>query len=161
MTLRSGTVAQSPNFSFLAKYKKGKFNDREEAERILRKIEGEEKANVIKAVGRKSTQRPPAPFNTTSFLKDATKLGLTASKAMSVAEDIYTRGFISYPRTDNTVYPKVLILVPFLSYSGLERYTESSPVRYCLGVSFIPPGVRRKRRIILPYILRTVQKRAN
>ncbi|MDP6155445.1 MAG: DNA topoisomerase I [Candidatus Thermoplasmatota archaeon] len=113
------------NFSFLAKYKKGKFNDREEAERILRKIEGEEKANVIKAVGRKSTQRPPAPFNTTSFLKDATKLGLTASKAMSVAEDIYTRGFISYPRTDNTVYPKSLDLGSILELFGSrEIYGE-------------------------------------
>jgi len=113
------------DFSFMAKHKKGKFKSREEAEKILKKIEGEENARVVKVVGRKSTQRPPAPFNTTSFLKDATKLGLSASKAMSVAEDLYTRGFISYPRTDNTVYPKSLNLSSILeNFESMEKYRE-------------------------------------
>ncbi|NLK26051.1 MAG: topoisomerase I, partial [Euryarchaeota archaeon] len=44
-----------------------------------------------------------------------TKLGLSASRAMRVAEDLYTAGYISYPRTDNTVYPPSL---------GLKRILE-------------------------------------
>ncbi len=111
--------------SFLSKHTKGKFKSRDEAEKILLKIKSEEKAEVTNVVGRKTTQRPPAPFNTTSFLKDATKLGLTASKAMSVAEDLYTRGFISYPRTDNTVYPKSLNLRSILEiFEGLDAYRD-------------------------------------
>lgn len=98
------------DFSFIAKHKKGKIDNKEEAEEILGKISPEKKASVSKISSNRSTQRPPAPFNTTSFLKDATRLGLTASRVMSVAEDLYTRGFISYPRTDNTVYPKTLNL---------------------------------------------------
>ncbi len=53
---------------------------------------------------------PPPPFNTTMFLGEATRLGLSASRAMQIAEDLYTNGWISYPRTDNTVYPKSLNL---------------------------------------------------
>ena len=103
------------DISFMAKHKKGKFTEKEEAEEILGRISGERTARVSKIASKRSTQRPPAPFNTTSFLKDATRLGLTAARVMSVAEDLYTRGYISYPRTDNTVYPKTLNLKNLLN----------------------------------------------
>ncbi len=48
---------------------------------------------------------PPTPFDTTQFIRAAGAIGFSAQRAMSVAEDLYTEGFISYPRTDNTVYP--------------------------------------------------------
>ncbi|MDD1665794.1 MAG: DNA topoisomerase I, partial [Methanomicrobiales archaeon] len=59
--------------------------------------------------------RPPAPFDTTGFLVAAGRLGLSASNAMRIAEDLYMNGFISYPRTDNTVYPKSLSLESILA----------------------------------------------
>ncbi|MFW6152954.1 MAG: DNA topoisomerase I, partial [Halobacteriota archaeon] len=48
---------------------------------------------------------PPIPFNTTQFIRAAGAIGFGARDAMSVAEDLYTAGYITYPRTDNTVYP--------------------------------------------------------
>jgi len=48
---------------------------------------------------------PPHPFDTTSFLKDASYLGYSPANAMKIAEELYMNGYISYPRTDNTVYP--------------------------------------------------------
>ena len=48
---------------------------------------------------------PPPPFDTTSFLKEASSLGVSAPQAMKIAEELYMNGLISYPRTDNTVYP--------------------------------------------------------
>jgi len=66
---------------------------------------------VVRSVEtRDERDHPPAPFNTTSFLAAITAQGLSASRAMSLAEDLYTRGYISYPRTDNTVYPRTLSL---------------------------------------------------
>lgn len=63
--------------------------------------------------------RPP-PFNTTSFLSEATRLGLSAARAMAIAEDLYRGGRLSYPRTDNTVYPPSMNL-----RATLERLLES------------------------------------
>jgi len=51
------------------------------------------------------TDDPPVPFDTTAFISAAGSLGFSANRAMSIAEDLYTAGYISYPRTDNTVYP--------------------------------------------------------
>lgn len=104
--------------TFIVKHKKGKFQDREEAEGILRKVGTAKKTKLVKSNAKKSIQHPPPPFNTTSFLRDGTKLGLTASRVMSVAEGLYTRGYISYPRTDNTVYPKTLDLRDLLTMFG-------------------------------------------
>jgi DNA topoisomerase-1 len=57
---------------------------------------------------RTRTDRPPAPFNTTAFISAAGSLGYSAQRAMSIAEELYTTGYITYPRTDNTVYPEDL-----------------------------------------------------
>jgi DNA topoisomerase-1 len=43
-------------------------------------------------------------------LRAATAIGFSASQAMSIAESLYQAGFISYPRTDNAVYPASLDL---------------------------------------------------
>ncbi len=59
--------------------------------------------------------RAPTPFDTTSFIVAAGRIGLSAANAMRIAEDLYVNGFISYPRTDNTVYPKTLDLAGVLS----------------------------------------------
>ena len=62
-------------------------------------------ATVDSVRRRTRTDDPPAPFDTTQFISAASSLGYTAQRAMSIAEDLYTAGYITYPRTDNTVYP--------------------------------------------------------
>ena len=72
---------------------------------------------VVKSVtARKNTRKPPTPYNTTAFSTDASsRLGITPASAMRIAEDLYMDGFISYPRTDNTVYPASLPLRELVS----------------------------------------------
>ncbi len=53
---------------------------------------------------------PPAPFNTTALMSAASGAGIAPSRAMKAAESLYLDGLISYPRTDNTVYPPSLDL---------------------------------------------------
>ncbi|QPV64029.1 DNA topoisomerase I [Halosimplex litoreum] len=65
-------------------------------------------AEVTSVRRRTRTDNPPAPFNTTAFISAAGSLGYSAQRAMSIAEELYTTGYITYPRTDNTVYPEDL-----------------------------------------------------
>src|SRR6476619_2660846 len=50
----------------------------------------------------------PKPYWEVFATDASSRLGITPSRAMRLAEDLYMDGFISYPRTDNTVYPRSL-----------------------------------------------------
>ncbi len=98
---------QHPEDAFEAHHTVDKFWKREEADAA---VAGTKSPGVVSEIGsKKVNRRPPVPFNTTSFAAEASsRLGITPSRAMRVAEDLYMDGFISYPRTDNTVYPSSL-----------------------------------------------------
>jgi DNA topoisomerase-1 len=82
-------------------------------------------ATVTEVKQKSATRPPPPPFNTTGFLTEAAKLGIAPSRAARIAEDLYTDGYISYPRTDNTVYPRSLDLREILGY--LRRVEGTGP----------------------------------
>ena len=94
----------------LASY--GKVKDKEDVLK-LKSLKGP--AIVLNVKERKRKTNPPTPFNTTEFLKEAANLGFTAANAMRIAETLYMNGYISYPRTDNTVYPDSLNLKQILN----------------------------------------------
>ena len=98
---------EHPDGSFEAHHATDKFWDEAEANAALA---GTKSPGVVKDVtARKNSRKPPTPLNTTAFTTDASsRLGITPASAMRIAEDLYMDGFISYPRTDNTVYPKSL-----------------------------------------------------
>jgi len=79
--------------------------DGDAAERAYETLEAAETATVTSVSRRRRTDDPPAPFNTTQFIRAASSIGYSAQRAMSIAEDLYTAGYVTYPRTDNTVYP--------------------------------------------------------
>jgi len=91
-----------------ARHTAGRFTDHEAA---LAAEAGTKEPLVVTDVkeGQKN-DRAPTPFDTTTFIVAASRLGLSAANAMRIAEDLYMNGYISYPRTDNTVYPKSLDL---------------------------------------------------
>ncbi|NJD77525.1 MAG: DNA topoisomerase I [Candidatus Methanoperedens sp.] len=110
---------------FEAQHKKGRFLDKAEAEGILAKLG---KTGTVKSIDLgKRNEKPPTPFNTTEFLRAASAIGVSAANAMRIAEYLYVNGFISYPRTDNTVYPQTLdtrsIIESFLN-TEFRKYAE-------------------------------------
>jgi DNA topoisomerase-1 len=99
-------TAQKETFS--AQHSTRRFLDREEAARVFKKLG--KKAELEEIEKGNKTDQPPTPFNTTGFISAANAIGLSPSNAMRIAESLYTNGYISYPRTDNTVYPETLDL---------------------------------------------------
>jgi len=110
---------------FEASHKTGKFWEKAEAEKALACKEPP-KGIVAKVQKKKRILVKPLPFNTTSFLRAATSIGLSAGGVMQIAESLYQSGYISYPRTDNSVYPKTLDLRATLS--ELSKVQEFSPL---------------------------------
>jgi len=82
--------------------------DESEAEEAHERLAAADAATVESVRRRTRTDDPPAPFNTTQYIRAAGSLGYSAQRAMSIAEDLYTAGYVTYPRTDNTVYPEDL-----------------------------------------------------
>jgi len=83
---------------------------------------------TVESVNRRTrTDTPPEPFNTTAFISAAGSLGYSAQRAMSIAEELYTAGYITYPRTDNTVYPEDLEPDSLLdSFVGSGQFGEDA-----------------------------------
>src|SRR3954462_1731837 len=98
---------EHPDDAFEAHHSTDRFWEKAEADAALA---GTKSPGTVKEVSaRRSQRKPPAPFNTTAFTTEASnRLGITPKRAMQLAEDLYMDGFISYPRTDNTVYPRSL-----------------------------------------------------
>ncbi len=87
-----------------------KFWDKGEAEAIKSRIAATKQGFVSSVTTRTRTEWPPTPFDTTSFIRAASTLGITPGRTMHIAESLYLQGLISYHRTDNTTYPETLDL---------------------------------------------------
>ncbi|MDG5817490.1 DNA topoisomerase I [Natronococcus sp. A-GB7] len=99
------------------------------ADEVYETLSSRDAATVVDVNRRTRTDAPPAPFNTTQFIRAASAIGYSAKRAMSIAEDLYTAGYITYPRTDNTVYPDDLdpeeLLEEFVGHSTLGDSADS------------------------------------
>jgi DNA topoisomerase-1 len=113
--LTQRTEEAEDNESFEAQYfyrEDGKEQERvwdeDSADTAYERLSTATQARVESVQRRTRTDNPPTPFNTTQFIRAAGSIGFSAQRAMSIAEDLYTAGYTTYPRTDNTVYPEDL-----------------------------------------------------
>lgn len=79
-------------------------------------------ATVISTVERPKSKWRPQPMDTITMEKLASrKLRLSAKRTMDIAEKLYTRGIISYPRTETTIF------VPNMDLRSLVQEQCDSP----------------------------------
>jgi DNA topoisomerase I len=77
------------------------------------------------------TRRPYAPFRTTTLQQEAgRKLGFTAQRTMSVAQELYEAGFITYMRTDS------------ITLSSAAIAAARQQVRQLSGADYLPDQPR-------------------
>ncbi|HEQ79075.1 MAG TPA: DNA topoisomerase I, partial [Euryarchaeota archaeon] len=91
---------------FNAEHTGNHFKKKEEAKEAVARLKKQSHVKVVEFSKEEKNDYSPPPFDTTSFLREVSKIGLGSKKAMDIAEELYMKGKISYPRTDNMVYPR-------------------------------------------------------
>jgi DNA topoisomerase-1 len=85
---------------------KGRFGSKEEAEEVMARAGKATTAEVEDVRATKAKREPPKPLDTVELESLASKhLNIRAKRALDIAEELYRRGLISYPRTETQVYP--------------------------------------------------------
>lgn len=139
--------------AFKGEHEKNPFWEKSEAESVMTKIADSKKGKITKYDVSTKEEYRPSPFDTTLMQVEANKIGIPPTVAMKLAEDLYTSGYISYPRTENTEYPKSL------SIKGvLEKLKDSdfkADVEEILSQDKIFPSKGKKRTTDHPPIYPT------
>ena len=79
--------------------KKSEFND------ILNNLKKVKEIKIKDIITEQNTKTPPVGLNTATLLKIASSfLKMSPHDTMVIAENLYTKGFITYPRTETTKY---------------------------------------------------------
>ncbi len=106
--------------AFKGEHQNNPFWEKEAADAVLEKVQ-KAKSGIVEEYSTDTKEEyRPAPFDTTMMQVEANKIGIPPTTAMKLAEDLYTGGYISYPRTENTEYPKSLNM-----RTVLEKLKES------------------------------------
>lgn len=113
------------NFSSTSK---DKWKDKDKAMEVMKSIERLGNSVVNSVITRNSNEQPPLLFDLTALQKEANKkLDLTAEETLSIAQTLYEKKFITYPRTgskyiSNDIWPEIPDLVRALE--NREGYKE-------------------------------------
>ncbi len=99
-----GQLARGTDFDDAGKLKKAVVVlTEEEAAALAAAVESAGTATVTKVEAKPGTRSPYAPFTTSTMQQEAgRKLSMSAKQAMSVAQRLYEKGYITYMRTDST-----------------------------------------------------------
>ena len=83
------------------------FDDRQKAEAAYRSLSPDSSATVTKVERRKSLQQPPLLYDLTALQKDCNvHLDLPAAKTLDIAQSLYEKKLITYPRTGSRYIPE-------------------------------------------------------
>ena len=130
-------IAEEKKKLITAMHETDKFWKKGEADKIYKKIKSEKKANIFSIKKNKFKQTPPHPFDLTSLQVEAYKLfGISPKETLAIAQELYTSGIISYPRTSSQQLPpsikyeKILnLLSKQINYHSLIQDLIKKPLK--------------------------------
>ena len=86
---------------------KNKWDDQKLAEDTLKSIERATSVSVTSVESKSITEQPPLLFDLTGLQKEANKkLNLSAEETLNIAQSLYEKKFITYPRTGSKYIPE-------------------------------------------------------
>ncbi|MGJ1239512.1 DNA topoisomerase 3 [Sphingobacterium siyangense] len=109
---------------------KTKWEDQKLADDTLKAIQRNETATVTSVETKSVTEQPPLLFDLTGLQKEANKkLNLSAEETLNIAQSLYEKKFITYPRTGSKYIPEdVWAEIPNLVRALQDRETYKQAV---------------------------------
>ena len=147
------------NGKIVAMHEKDKFWDKKEADAIYAKTKGKN-GTVAEVKKDDYQQQPPYPFDLTTLQTEAYRcFGAPPKTTLEIAQELYTAGLISYPRTSSQQLP------PAIGYSkiiaGLSQQQEYSELTKRLMNNALKPNNGKKTDPAHPAIYPTGVKPKN
>lgn len=101
-------LLHSKEFIDFKSLSKNKWEDKKSAEHALKCIERNGNTAIVTLVEtKKITEKPPLLFDLTGLQKEANKkLNFSAAETLNIAQGLYEKKFITYPRTSNKYIPE-------------------------------------------------------
>jgi len=95
------------NGTIKALHENDKFWDKKKADIVMERVKDQKKAIIQEITKTKFQQSPPIPFDLTALQIEAYRcLNISPKESLEIAQELYTSGFISYPRTSSQKLPK-------------------------------------------------------
>lgn len=123
-------ISQNNAIIILVKNNEDKFWVKDKAEAIYAKIKDEKKA-IIKNIEKKQfKQVPPFPFDLTTLQMEAYRcLRISPKETQNIAQELYTLGLISYPRTSSQQLPEKIGYRKIIqSLSAQEKFVQFTEI---------------------------------
>ena len=110
----------------IALHEKDKFWEKKDADKIYAKVKDRKQANVDDVERKRFNQSPPFPFDLTTLQTEAYRcLGIAPKTTLEIAQELYLKGMISYPRTSSQQLPESIGFKKILSaLKNLQEYRE-------------------------------------
>lgn len=118
-------LSHSKDFTNFKSLSESKWENKSRAEDALKSIQRNENTALVTAAETKNlTEQPPLLFDLTGLQKEANKkLSLSAEETLNIAQSLYEKKFITYPRTGSKYIPEDI----WAEIPSLIRSLENTP----------------------------------
>ena len=116
-------------------HKEDKFWEKEKAMKVMSNVKGQKQGKVASIDSKSFDVAPPNPFDLTTMQIEAYRtLKISPKDTLSIAQDLYTSGFISYPRTSSQKIPEAI------SPLSIIKRLSKSYIRLIIGIKLLILG---------------------
>ena len=116
-------VEESKYYNSPKLYKDNGFLQKEDADKFILELKPYDKATVIEAKKKKELKNPPLLYNLAELQNDCSKkFKISPDETLKIAQKLYERKLLTYPRTDARVLSKAVAKEIYKNLSGLKRY---------------------------------------
>ncbi len=126
-------IKAKSDHDIIADHTEGKIFDKEHAEAIFKNCQGAD-ATVTEVKVAETIRKPPIPFNLGGLQAEAhTVFGFSPKRTQTAAQNLYTGGYTSYPRTSSQKLPESLnlknILLSLSKDSEFKKHITKLPAK--------------------------------